>query len=120
MHAGGKVKIRFNLRCVHQDQPRGVPDFVGEVAADLKLFLGDKKVLAGIDDQAVAQGIRAVFVNDFQRIDGVAQRLGHLAALGIPHGTVDINIFKRNVPHKFKAGHNHPRYPEKDNLRRCE
>ena len=40
-------------------------------------------------DQVEAQGVGAVLLRHLQRVDAVAQGLGHLAALVIPHQAVD-------------------------------
>ncbi len=42
-------------------------------------------------DQGVAKRVGAVALDHLQRIDAVAERLGHLAVLGVAHGAVQVH-----------------------------
>ena len=50
---------------------------------------------AGARHQRQAQRVRAVLVDDLQRVDAVAQRFGHLAALRVAHQAVDEHGIER-------------------------
>src|SRR5699024_1145508 len=84
--AGDKV-----LGQVHQHEAGGVPQLVGKVAGDLHLLFAVAHVVAGggAVHQHEPQGVGAVLGDDLQRVDAVAQALGHLAALAVPDDAVD-------------------------------
>ena len=103
-----------------QQEPGGVPDFIGEIAPNLELLFREKDVLAlgGYHDDAETERVGAELVDHVDGIDGVAQRFAHLGPGIVADGAVDINVAEGNVAHKLKPGHNHPRDPEEDYLRR--
>ena len=63
-----------------------------------------------------AQRVRAALVDDLRRVDAVAERLGHLAALRVAHQTVDINRLERGLAHVLHTGEDHASNPEEDNI----
>ena len=66
-----------------------------------------------------AQRVGAVAAHDVQRVDAVAERLGHLAMLGVAHGAVQVHrVERRLLPMNAYAGHDHPRDPEEQDLGR--
>ncbi len=76
---------------VHHDETGRVPYFVGEVPAGLHALHVETHVVAGrvSGDQRQTERVRAVFVDDFERIDTVSEGFTHLASLGITNESVD-------------------------------
>ena len=103
---------------VHQHEAGGVPDLVGEVPGAFHLFIGIAGVVSGADahGQREAQRVRAVLIDDFQRIHAVAQALGHLAALRVPHQAVNQHGVEGRLAHLLDAGEDHSGYPEEDDV----
>ena len=52
--------------------------------------------LGGHAGQGEAHGVGAVAVDDVQRVDAVAQALGHLAALAVLDHRVDVHVAERD------------------------
>ena len=103
---------------VHHHEAGGVPQLVGEVAAGLDLLVGEAHVVAGggTQNQGQAQGVGAVLGDDLQRVDAVAQTLGHLAALGIAHQAVDQYGVEGGLAGVLQAGEDHAAHPEGDDV----
>ena len=76
------------------------------------------RVVAGAvaGDQIEAQGVGAVLLRHLQRVDAVAQRLGHLAALVVAHQTVDQHGLEGLLLHLLHAGEDHAGHPEEDDI----
>jgi len=75
-------------------------------------------------DDAEAQAVGAVLVDQVERVGRVAQRLRHLAALLVADDAGEIDVVERNPlldgragAHEFEAGHDHARDPEEDDVR---
>ncbi len=124
-HVGGRSGQRAAGAIeVGEDEASGVPELVGEVATwrERRLDVVGIENDVGPDGaprhQRVAQSVRAVESDHVQRIDPVAERLRHLAILGVAHRTMQIDRAKRDVAHELAAGHDHPRDPEEKDLRR--
>ena len=120
--AGGALQV-------HQGEPRGVPEFVAEVAAHVEPGRGvaagrgvlDHRHphilrLGGHPGQREAQGIRPVRVDDLQRIDAVAEALLHRPAFAVLDHRMDIHITERHVAHVVQAHHDHAGDPQRDDL----
>ena len=103
---------------VHHDEPAGVPDLVCEVAHGLALFRVEPGVVSGAvaGDEVEAQGVGTVLLRHLQRVDAVAQRLGHLAALVVPHQAMDEHRVERDLLHLLTTGEDHPGHPEEDDV----
>ena len=103
---------------VHHDKAAGVPDLVGKVPHGLALFRVEPGVVAGAvaGDEVEAQGVGAVLLRHLQGVDAVAQGLGHLAALVIPHQAVDEDGVEGDLLHLLAAGEDHPGHPEEDDV----
>ena len=67
-------------------------------------------------DHGPPQRIGAEFLDHIERIDAIAERLGHLASLCVAHRAVQVDRVKRLAPHEMKPRHHHARDPEKDDL----
>src|SRR5205085_8097436 len=63
-----------------------------------------------------AQGVRAVLVDQAERVDGIALGLGHLPALGVADETVEIERLPGPLAHELEALHRHARIPEEDDV----
>ena len=85
--------VRQTLGSCSEDEARGVPDLVGEVASAVEVRLAES--LVGARGRAVhereAQRVGTDLVHDRERVDDVALRLRHLAAVRVAHepGEVD-------------------------------
>ena len=103
---------------VHQHEAGGVPHLVHEVARRLDLALTVAAVVAGRDarDEGETQRIGAVLVDHFQRIDAVAQRLGHLAALLVAHDAVQQHVAEGHLFGVLDAREDHAGDPEEDDV----
>jgi len=109
-------------------EPRGVPEFRGEVAPFFDLFFIEADILTARRDahQAKAQPVGAVFLDQLQRVRRVAEQLRHFAALLVTNQAREINLPKWNVVFvairfsrpKLEAGNNHSRHPEENDVRR--
>ena len=103
---------------ITRDEAAGVPDLVGEVTHGLAALGVETHIVAGgvAGDEVEAQSVAAVLVDHLQRIDAVAQRLGHLAALIITHQTVDEHSVEGSLLRMLTAGEDHAGHPEGDNV----
>ena len=103
---------------VHHHKAAGIPDLVGEVAQGLALLNVEARVIAGrvAGDEVEAQRVRAVLLRHLQRVDAVAEGLGHLAALVVADEAVDEHRLERLLLHLLHAGEDHARDPEEDDV----
>ena len=106
------------LRQIHHDKPRSVPELVCKVTGSLYLVVTVPHIITRsvARCQHKPQSICTVFINDFQRVNAVAQGLGHLSALFIPYQTMNQNRIKRHFVHALQAGEHHPNNPEENNI----
>src|SRR2546422_6677887 len=79
---------------LHLPEAAGVPEFVAEVAAQLDVFLVEKHILAErrAAHRAEANGVGAVFRDQFERVGRIAELLRHLAALLVADEAGEINV----------------------------
>ena len=103
---------------VHQSETGSVPDLVSKVTGCLYTLPVETHIVArGVaGNQHEAQGISAVLVNNLQRVDAVAQRFGHLAALAVANQTMDEYLVERNLMHEFHTHNQHTCNPEEDDI----
>ena len=103
---------------VHQHKAGGVPQLIGKVAGSLHLLFDIAHVVAGggTIHQHEAQGVGTVLGNDFQRVDAVAQALGHLAALAVADDAVDAHGTEGCLAGVSKTGEDHAADPEADDI----
>ena len=103
---------------VHAHEAGGVPQLVGEVTGGLDLLVGEAHIVSGgvTRSQGEAESVRAVVGDDLQRIDAVAQRLGHLTALGVAHQTVDEDGIEGHLTRVLQGGEDHTGDPEGDDI----
>ena len=59
------------------------------------------------------------FLDQFDRIGRVTQRLGHLTTQLIANDTGEVDTSERHVANILIASHNHAGYPEEDDIRTC-
>ena len=113
---GGQLVLLF--REVHHHVAAGVPELVGEIAHGLAALHVEAHIVAGAvaGDHVHAQGVGTIAVDHFQRINAVAQRLGHLAALVVAHQTVDQDRMEGRLSGVLVGGENHPGNPERNNV----
>ena len=78
--ASGAAMLLRRADAVHLQEARGVPQLGREVAIALDALLIELDVaaLAFHRRQREAQGVGAIFVDQAERIDRIALRLGHL------------------------------------------
>ena len=104
---------------VHFGETVGVPQFGAEVAVARDACGGQFQVAphGGHRRQGKAHRIRAVFIDQVQRVQHVAKRFGHLLALLVAHQRVDIDGIKRLLIDHGVLHHHHPGDPEKDDVK---
>ena len=109
---------RHGLAEVHLDKARRIPDLIREVSRSFHSLPVEAHVVARriARHQGEAQRIRAVALNDFERIDAVSERLGHLSALGIAHQTVNQHGVEGQLAGLLDAGKDHANHPEEDDV----
>ena len=117
----------WNLRSaicqIHLNEFGGVPNLGREVAADLELLLVDLRVALkrGDERDGEAERVRRIGLDELERIERVALRLGHLRAVRRTDNAVDHDVLERRLLHEVNARHHHARDPEEDDvLRRHE
>jgi len=103
---------------VHQHKARGVINLVAEVARRFHLLAVKAHVVsrAVAGDEAEAQRIRAVILDDLQRVDAVAKGFGHLPSKLVAHDAVDVNRAEGLLLHHLFAEHDHACHPEEDDI----
>ena len=108
--------FEFHALAIHEHKARSVPDFIHEVARAFRLFVHITHIAAGSDalHERKAQAVRAVLVDNFQRVDTVAERFTHLSAQLVAHYAVNEHFGERYFPHMFYAREYHSRHPEED------
>ena len=62
------------------------------------------------------QGFEVDTVDNVQRVEDVAFGFGHFLTFGIAHQAVNVHVAERHIAHEFHAEHDHPRYPEEDDV----
>ena len=55
-------------------------------------------------------------INQVHRVQHIAFGFAHLAALRVPHQSVDIDVFERHLAGEVGGHHDHPGHPEKDDV----
>ena len=82
---------------IHQNETGCIPHLVGKITACLDAFIVIAHVIAGriAGHECQTQCIRAVLINDLERIDAVPERLAHFASQRIPDQTMDQNCVER-------------------------
>ena len=116
----GIVDLAGRAALIHLGKAGGVPELGGKVAVAFDGLFGEADIapLPGHAAHREAQGVRAIFVDQFQRVHGIALGLGHFLALLVEHEGVDVDVLERNFPHEFEAHHHHPGDPEEDDVER--
>ena len=114
----GRQLVLGVLAQIHQHIAGSVPQLIGKVAHGLALLGVETGVVSGrvAGDQVHPQGVAAVLVDHFQRVNAVAQRLGHLASLIVPHQTVDKHGVEGRLAGMLAAGEDHSRNPEENDV----
>ena len=110
--------LRLLVYAPTADKSVGVPDLSAEIASLLDLGLIVKDIVAGRRAQEHAQTdcIGAVFLDKDERVGAVAEGLAHLAAELVAHDAREVDVAERNIVHELVARHDHPGYPEEDDV----
>ena len=114
---------RDGLGQLCQHELPDVPELVREVAARcerrLEIVRIENQILPQrrVRDAGPAQRVGAELLHHDQRVDPIAQRLRHFAMLRVAHDAVQIDRRERLFAHELVARHQHPRDPEKQNVR---
>ena len=103
---------------IHHDKSGCIPYLVGEVAARLHSLPVEAHIIARrvACHERHAQRVRAVFVDDLDGIDAVAERLAHLASLRVSHQSVYQNRMEGCDAGLLISGEYHPYDPEEDDI----
>ena len=107
-----------------QEEATDVPQLGRKVAPGLERLVEVGVIEPVVDAQAhlahdrPAQRVGAVARNDVERIDPVAERLRHLAALRIAHRAVQVHGVERRAVLRIEVDprHDHARDPEEEDL----
>ena len=112
------IEIWRQRAAVHLGKAAGVPELGREIAIafDAAGREFDVAALRRHRSQRETQRVRAVSVDQVQRIDDVALRLRHLRALLVADEGVDIDRRERRFLHEVHAHHHHPGDPEEDDV----
>ena len=103
---------------VHHDVARSVPKLVGKIAHCFTALHIETHVISRrvAGDHIHPQSIAAVFINHLQRVNAVAQRLGHFPSLIIPDQAMDQHSVERCFAGMGAAGEDHSGNPEENNV----
>ena len=103
---------------VHLGKAAGVPELGAEIPVSRNALRVELQHATerGHGRIGKAQGIGAVFVDDLQRVDDVAQGLGHLLALGVADEAMEIDGVEGDILDHGKLHHHHPGDPEEDDV----
>ena len=106
---------------VHYGKPRSIPELVGEITGSLYPLRDVSRIVARGDSGAEheSQSVSSVLVYGFERIDSVAERLGHLASELVPYQAVNEYVVIRRVSHALISREHHPYYPEEYDVISC-
>ncbi len=117
--AFSRLEIRVRLHAVHLRKARGVPELGAEiaVAGDAGRVELHIPALRRHDGQREAQRIRAIFVDQVERVDDIALGLRHFLPVLVAHQSVDIDGVERLLLHEVDAHHHHPGDPEEDDVK---
>ena len=90
---------------IHEHEAACIPDLVGKVSGSLHLFRGIAGIVSGADthQQGEAQCVSAILINHFQRVNTIAQRLGHFSSQLITDKAMNQHGFKRSLAHLLNA-----------------
>ena len=110
----GRLDRRRRTDAVALREAGGVPQLGREIAIafDPLLIELDVAPLAFHRSQGEAQRIGAIFIDQAERIDGVALRLGHFRTVRCTDQPVQIEGPERHLTHEVNALHDHPGIPE--------
>ena len=110
--------LRPVSHCPALHKTERIPDLVAEIAALFHLRLVKEDIIAcgGAEQDAEADAVRSIFVDQAKRIGRVAQLFAHLAAQFVSYDAGEIDVVVRNVVHVFLAGHDHAGHPEEDDI----
>ena len=114
----GQLVLDVKAVDVHMYIARRVPQLVGKTGARFDALFGIADVVARrvARHEEEAQRVGAVFFDDLQRINAVAQRLGHLSAQLVADDTVNKHGVKRHLTGMLDSGENHSGNPEEYNI----
>ena len=108
---------------LQQQKAADVPQLGREVAPWRERLLEVGGVEHHIDaeshslQEGEAHGVGAELRNHVERVDPIAERLGHLAMLHVAHRAREVHRVERRAPHAVVAAHDHASDPEEENLR---
>ena len=110
--------LHISIRKIHHDKPARVPDLVREVPACLNLLPVEAHVISRsiACHECETQRVRAVLVNDLERINAVAERLRHLPALAVADESVDQHMVERNLTCLLDSREDHSDDPEENDI----
>ena len=106
---------------VHVNITRCVPELVCKVSASLNTLVGITHIVTGCVAccKEETECVCTVFVNNFKRVDTVAERFWHLYAVFISYNAVHKYGLERSRTHIFTSRENHSCNPEEDDIITC-
>ena len=96
------------------DEAQRIPQLVVEASRLVALFFIETQLLRfepHLAQDAEAEPVGAVLLDQIHRVDRVAEALAHLAALQIEHQRRDEHGRKRHAPDEVQPEHHHARRP---------
>ena len=119
LRVGRDGRQRHALGHAQQHEARRVEELVRELLALQHLLVGEAHVLrGGHGEQAEAHRVGAVLVDQVERVDARAQRLGHPAPVAGEDRRVDVDVRERHVAGELQPEHDHPRDPQEEDVAR--
>lgn len=120
---GVQVDIATTTDIVAERETKGVcatlRDALGKVFSLACLRLGNFLWVEIALKQLSVKLIQRRTIDNVDRIDDIAERLGHLASVSIPNEGVAEDLFKWHLSCKFDTEENHSSDPEGDNIPAC-
>ena len=103
---------------IHQREPGGVPDFIGEPFACLNLRFKqrDIRIWCAGNRQGKPERIGAVGGNRLKRIDDIPLGFAHLLSLLISNEAVQIDGAERHLVQTPEPEHHHACHPKKEDI----
>ena len=113
------IEPRHRLARVHLGKTRGVPKLGAEIAIARDPVFRQLQITPHRRHrgQREAHGIGAKLVDQFQRVQHIADALRHLAPLLVADEGMHIDIAERHIAHHGQLHHHHPGDPEKDDVK---
>lgn len=120
LHLDIKVDVTTSSRSIDHCEAESIGTALGNAIGESGLLvLGCLLNLAGVEVAELELRVQLIQLNtrdDIERINDVAQTLGHLAALGVTDQTVAEDLTEGDLASHLQAKHDHASNPEEQNI----